>query len=77
MWLDGYFVQLAVCSVVGLGWVLVFKPVILRLQGLNAQAWCLVRGGGGGGRRGVTGSGEEGGGGVEGGGGEKEEDDGG
>ena len=55
--LDGYVVQLLVCTVIGFGWLLLFKPVLLRLQALGQGAWCLEGGREGG--RGVTGSGEE------------------
>ena len=59
--LDGYIVQLLACTAVGVGWLLVFRPVLLRLQALGQGAWCLERGREGGreGGRGVTGSGEE------------------
>ncbi|GAB5037645.1 acetyl-coenzyme a [Nannochloropsis oceanica] len=55
--LDGYIVQLLACTVVGVGWLLVFKPVLLQLQALRQGEWCLEGGREGG--RGVTGSGEE------------------
>jgi hypothetical protein len=57
---DGYAVQLLVCTVLGFVWLLTFRPVLLRLQRLKGEAWCLEEGREEGrqGGRGGTGSGK-------------------
>jgi PAT family acetyl-CoA transporter-like MFS transporter 1 len=70
---DGYYVQLVGCTVLGLLWLFVFRPVLLRLENLSPSAWCIGSVGGGKERRGPpTGSGWEEGEGGGGGGGEVE-----
>jgi hypothetical protein len=38
---DGYYVQLLACTLLGVAWLAVFRPVLLRLEALPASEWCL------------------------------------
>lgn len=38
---DGYYVQLLACTLLGVAWLAVFRPVLLRLEALPSSDWCL------------------------------------
>lgn len=38
---DGWYVQLVFTFFVGIAWLVVFRPVLLRLEALPTSAWCL------------------------------------
>ena len=38
---DGYYVQLAACTLLGMAWLAVFRPVLLKLEALPPSEWCL------------------------------------
>jgi hypothetical protein len=40
---DGYYVQLAACTLLGVAWLALFRPVLLRLEALPPSEWCLKR----------------------------------
>lgn len=38
---DGYRTELLACTALGIAWLLLFRPVVLRLQATPINAWRL------------------------------------
>ena len=39
--MDAFYIEMAVCTVIGVAWLLIFSKIMYRLQAMPRKAWKL------------------------------------